>query len=103
MSLIPRQSGSPATRTGRPIVLLLDLLGRRWALRVLWELREPAPSFRVLQARCEDISSSVLWARVGELREAGLVDPGELRLTSLGEELGTSLRPLLDFAGRWAA
>ena len=80
----------------------MDLLGRRWAMRVLWELREPAPSFRALQARCEDISSSVLWQRVGELREARLVDADELRLTGLGEELNRSFRPLLEFADRWA-
>jgi len=28
------------SRTGRPIMALLDLLGRRWVLRILWELRE---------------------------------------------------------------
>ena len=27
------------SRTGRPIMALLDLLGRRWTLRILWELR----------------------------------------------------------------
>lgn len=80
----------------------MDLLGRRWAMRVLWELREPAPSFRALQARCGDISSSVLWQRVGELRDARLVDPEELRLTALGEELGERFGPLLEFAVRWA-
>ncbi|HJV56497.1 MAG TPA: transcriptional regulator, partial [Methylomirabilota bacterium] len=28
------------SRTGRPIMALMDLLGRRWALRVIWELRD---------------------------------------------------------------
>jgi DNA-binding HxlR family transcriptional regulator len=29
------------------VMALLDLLGRRWSLRVLWELRDDAtPSFR---------------------------------------------------------
>ena len=28
--------------TGRPIMALLDLLGRRMTLRILWELRETA-------------------------------------------------------------
>ena len=46
---------------------LLDLLGRRWALRVLWELRGgPAPTFRELQSRCGDVSSSVLAQRLHE-------------------------------------
>ena len=91
----------PSTRTGRPIVLLLDLLGRRWTLRILWELREPQPSFRALQAASGDISSSVLWKRVGELRDAGLVDAAELRLTALGVELLESFAPLNAFAQRW--
>jgi len=59
--------------TGRPIMALLDLLGRRWALRVLWELRSgPVPSFRELQSRCGGVSSTRF--RVGALRrtEAGV-------------------------------
>ena len=46
--------------SGRPIMALLDLLGRRWALRVLWELREGPLQFRALQERCDGMSSSVL-------------------------------------------
>ena len=62
------------SRTGRPVMVLLDLLSRRWALRVLWELRdEGGPSFRELQARCGHISSSVLNERLRELRDAGIV------------------------------
>jgi len=48
---------------------VLDLLGRRWALRILWELRnEPAATFRELQTRCGGVSSSVLNQRLHELR-----------------------------------
>ncbi|WP_196809078.1 winged helix-turn-helix transcriptional regulator [Conexibacter woesei] len=84
---------------------LLDLLGRRWALRVLWELsRAEAPlTFRELQARCEDMSSSVLSARLRELREAGLVetsDPG-LALTASGRSLLEVLAPVSAWADRW--
>ncbi|MCP5041032.1 MAG: helix-turn-helix transcriptional regulator, partial [bacterium] len=65
-------------RTGRPIIVLLDLLGRRWALRILWELGEgdddQGLSFRDLQARCGGLSPSVLNTRLKELREAGLVE-----------------------------
>src|SRR4051794_41984375 len=62
--------------SGRPIMALLDLLGRRWALRVLWELREePAPTFPDLQARCGGVSSSVLPDRLRELAEAGIRRP----------------------------
>jgi DNA-binding HxlR family transcriptional regulator len=84
---------------------LLDLLGRRWALRVLWELRDtPAPSFRGLQARCGGISSSVLADRLRELDEAGVVgrDEAGYGLTRLGRDLLKSLRPLDSWATRWA-
>jgi DNA-binding HxlR family transcriptional regulator len=85
---------------------LLDLLGRRWALRVLWELRDgSAPTFRELQARCGDISSSVLSDRLRELRTAGIVAAergGGYRLTSEGDELLDALAPLDAWAKRWA-
>jgi DNA-binding HxlR family transcriptional regulator len=86
---------------------LLDLLGRRWTLRVLWELHQaPAETFRDLQARCDDVSSSVLSQRLTELREAGVVDVGAngsgYALTRDGRELLTSLGPLDAWARRWA-
>lgn len=85
---------------------LLDLLGRRWTLRVLWELREDAESFRDLQARCGNISSSVLNQRLLELREAGIVTAeksGGYGLTSEGRKLLRALEPLDAWAKRWAA
>ncbi|WP_199924767.1 winged helix-turn-helix transcriptional regulator, partial [Streptomyces sp. WM6386] len=51
----------------------LDLLGRRWALRILWELHQTPAGFRELQRRCERMSSSVLSTRLGELTEARLL------------------------------
>jgi DNA-binding HxlR family transcriptional regulator len=85
---------------------LLDLLGRRWSLRVLWELRDgSAPSFRELQARCGDISSSVLNDRLRELRDAGIVDGerggGGYRLSREGRALLDALTPLDAWAKRW--
>src|SRR3954454_14029931 len=59
--------------SGRPVMALLDLLGRRWTLRVLWELRTPAASFRGLQARCDGMSSSVVAPRLGDRRPPGAV------------------------------
>lgn len=94
------------SRTGRPIMALLDLLGRRWTLRVLWELRDsPAPTFRELQRRCAGMSSSVLADRLRELDEAGLVVRGEggYVLTPAGRDLHASLQPLDAFAAEWAA
>jgi DNA-binding HxlR family transcriptional regulator len=58
------------SRSGRPIMALLDLLGRRWALRILWELRDGPRTFRALRLACDDASPSVLNARLRELRDA---------------------------------
>ena len=82
----------------------LDLLGRRWTLRVLWELRDGrAASFRELRERCDAMSTSVLNQRLAELRTAGLVDagPGGYRLTEHGLELREALAPLDAWAKRW--
>jgi DNA-binding HxlR family transcriptional regulator len=83
---------------------LLDLLGRRWALRVIWELRDEPLSFRQTQARCGAISSSVLNDRITELRAAGIVAAGEAgyRLTAEGRELLAVYGPLDAWAERWA-
>lgn len=94
-----RGSGS-----GRPVMAALDLLGRRWALRILWELHRTPAGFRELQRRCERMSSSVLSARLGELTDARLLalhDDG-YRLTALGHDLVDALRPLDAWSQRWA-
>jgi DNA-binding HxlR family transcriptional regulator len=80
-----------------------DLLGRRWALRVLWELRSEAGTFRSLQAACEEISPAVLNTRLRELREAGLVERTDegYALTRLGRQLIEALAPLDAWSKRW--
>jgi DNA-binding HxlR family transcriptional regulator len=84
---------------------LLDLLGRRWALRAIWELREGPASFRALQERCGGMSSSVLGQRLRELRAAGIVEAGGegYRLTDEGLRLLEAYQPLGAWAERWAA
>jgi DNA-binding HxlR family transcriptional regulator len=85
---------------------LLDLLGRRWSLRLLWELRDgDALTFRELQLQCGNVSSSVLNERLRELREAGVVSqrPGGYRLTAEGEKLIVAFAPLEEWANGWAA
>ena len=91
--------------TGRPIMALLDLLGRRWALRVIWELRDGPLLFRALQKRCEGMSSSVLNQRLQELRAAGIIEPGDggYALTEEGRRLLEVYSPLNEWAKRWAA
>src|SRR4051812_4848645 len=82
----------------------LDLLGRRWALRVLWELRNGPIGARPLLERCDGLSSSVLYERLRELQEAGLVerDGQQWALTTLGADLGAALAPLEAWSRRWA-
>jgi DNA-binding HxlR family transcriptional regulator len=84
----------------------MDLLGRRWALRILWELGAGPLGARTLRERCDGMSSSVLYDRLGELTEAGLVDQddaGAYRLTRQGASLGRALEPLDAWSRRWAA
>jgi DNA-binding HxlR family transcriptional regulator len=94
------------SRSGRPIMALLDLLGRRAALRILWELsRTSEPlNFRALQAAA-DTNPSVLNTRVKELRAAGLVgrEPRGYALSELGERLLEVILPLHAWAEGWAA
>jgi len=93
------------SQSGRPIMALLDLLGRRWALRILWELREESVGFRVLQDRCDNMSPSVLSQRLAELQEAEIVQQNEdadYMLTQDGRTLLQSLSPLNDWALHWA-
>src|SRR5215207_301463 len=93
----------PGAKKPRPVMALLDLLGRRWTLRVLWELRgDDIPTFRELQERCGGMSSSVLSQRIAELREAGIVAPGANALTKDGRELLELLTPVNEWADRWA-
>lgn len=93
------------SRTGRPIMALLDLLGRRWTLRIMWELREGSLTSRALRTACDEASPTVMQSRLSELREAGLIEltPGDgYGLTELGRELNQTLLPLSRFAERWS-
>lgn len=93
------------SRTGKPLMALLDLLGRRWALRIVWELRDGPLSFRALRARCDDVSPSVLNLRLRELRGAGVVAVERAtgyRVTDEGRRLCGALDGLQAWAERWA-
>ncbi len=92
------------SKSGRAGMALFELLGRRWSLRVIWELREGRRlNFRELGQAC-GIAPSVLNTRLAELRETKLV---ELRkdgyaLTKQGAILLHLLMPLHDWAEDWA-
>lgn len=97
--------GTPVrgSRTGRPIMAALDLLGRRTALRIIWELRDNPLTFRALQAAC-DTNSSLLNSRLAELREARLVELAEqgYQLTEQGRKLLQALHPFAVWSNGWA-
>lgn len=93
------------SKTGRPIMAALDLLGRRWCLRILWELRDQPLTFRALQAACGDISPSVLQQRLKDLDEAALVahDGEGYALTKAARDLQPVMLALHDWAEDWAS
>ena len=93
------------SRSGRPVMALLDLLGRRWTLRIVWELREEPRRFRELQDAI-GASPTIINTRLAELRDAKLVelDPeAGYRLTALGQELLRLFLPLHAWSERWMA
>lgn len=99
--MVKRVRGS---KSGRPIMALLDLLGRRWTLRIVWELREEPRRFRELQDLI-GASPTIVNTRLAELREAKLVELDEAvgyRLTGLGNELLRLFLPLHVWSEKWA-
>lgn len=99
-----KTSGDTSVGDRRPIMALIDLLGQRWTLRILWELRDGPLRSRALRTAAGELSPTVLQARVHELREAGILELGEegYELTSMGRELLEAFAPLYRFAQRWA-
>jgi len=98
--------GSPVrgSKSGKPIMALFDLLGRSWALGIVWQLADGDLTFRQLQDRCEGVSPTVLNKRLKELKECALVDHGGngYRLTDLGSELFALLQPFGGWSQSWA-
>ncbi|MBH2020084.1 winged helix-turn-helix transcriptional regulator [Polaromonas sp.] len=87
------------------VSLLLELLESRYALRVLWALKDGHPqTFRLLQDSIGNITPNTLNTRIKELRAAGLLGHGEkgYNVTTLGADLLKRLNDLQAFAGKWA-
>ena len=83
---------------------LLELLESRYAMRVLWALRDGHPqTFRLLQDSIGKITPNTLNTRIKELRAAGLMSHGTdgYTVTALGAELLKRLNDLQAFAGKW--
>jgi DNA-binding HxlR family transcriptional regulator len=91
--------------SGRPLMAAMDLLGRRWALRILWELRDGPTGARKLRAKCDGMSSSVLYDRLRDLHASGLIertDDDAYVLSRMGASLGVALKPLVAWSEAWA-
>ena len=103
---LPRPGGPVrGSTTGRPLMAAMDLLGRRWALRILWELRDEPLGARALRSRCDRMSSSVLYERLEELTDGGLLardETGAYQLTDLGAALVPALQSLDSWARQWS-
>jgi len=94
------------TRETAAVSHLLSLLEARYALRVLWALRDGhAQTFRLLQDSVGGITPNTLNTRIKELREAGLVTHGDhgYLLTASGIDLSKRLSDLQAFAVKWHA
>jgi DNA-binding HxlR family transcriptional regulator len=90
--------------SGKPIMALLDLLGRTWALGIIWNLSKGPATFRQLQERCEQISPSLLNTRLKELKQLKLIeldDQGYI-LSAQGLDLFTIISPLGDWSKQWS-
>jgi DNA-binding HxlR family transcriptional regulator len=95
---------SMSTKENAAVSQLLALLEARYALRVLWALRDGhAQTFRLLQDSVGGITPNTLNTRIKELREAGIVSHGSdgYCLTLSGQDLLKRLSDLQAFAGKW--
>jgi DNA-binding HxlR family transcriptional regulator len=95
---------SMSTKENAAVSQLLALLEARYALRVLWALRDGhAQTFRLLQDSVGGITPNTLNTRIKELREAGIVGHGSdgYSLTLSGQDLLKRLSDLQAFAGKW--
>ena len=88
------------SKSGQPIMALLDLLGRSWAMGIIWHLYNGPSTFRKLQDYCESISPTTLNKRLKELKESHLIERSldGYMLTQQGKELYELIEPL----GGWA-
>jgi DNA-binding HxlR family transcriptional regulator len=89
--------------TGAPIMALFDLLGRRWAMGVVWQLSNGPLTFRALQEKCGNISPSILNSRLKDLKEAKLIERTIVgyQLTAMGRRLFEILEPFKAWTNTW--
>lgn len=88
----------------RPMMLLIDLLGRKWSMRIIWELKQETCTFRELQIRCGGISPTIVNRRVKDLLEANIItksEPKGYKLSQIGYELVDLFDPINQWSQRW--
>jgi DNA-binding HxlR family transcriptional regulator len=92
------------SKTGAPIMALFDLLGRRWAMGIIWQLSDGPLPFNELQKRCDSISPTILSGRIKDLCESHLIEKTleGYSLTAQGKELFRILEPFKEWAIKWA-
>ena len=99
------QNSTEVASSTRPIMQLIDLLGTKWIMRILWEMNAGPCTFRELQDRCGGISPTMINNRMKDLIAGNLVDkdsPNGYQLTELGQELLELFAPLNQWAEKWA-
>jgi DNA-binding HxlR family transcriptional regulator len=98
--------GNPVrgSTSGAPVMAIFDLLGRRWAMGVVWQLAGGPLSFTELQSRCGSISPTILSARIKDLVESKIIERtlDGYQLTKIGQELFAILEPFKTWAQKWA-
>ncbi len=95
-----------STKENAAIGQLLSLLESRYAIRVMWALKDGHPqTFRLLQDSVGNITPNTLNTRIKELRAAGLMDHGNngYVVTALGADLLKRMGDLSAFASKWVA
>ncbi|MFZ2736708.1 MAG: winged helix-turn-helix transcriptional regulator [Burkholderiaceae bacterium] len=88
------------------ITELLALLESRYALRVLWALKDGhGQTFRLLQDSVGGVTPNTLNTRLKELRSAGFISHGKegYAVTAWGADLLKRMADLNAFAPRWAS
>ena len=92
------------SKTGKPIMALLDLLGRTWGLGIIWNLHAGPATFRELQQRCEKISPTLLNTRLKELKSLQLIESeaSGYQLSQQGKDLFYIISPLGNWSTQWA-
>ena len=95
-----------STKENSAVNQLLELLESRYAIRVLWALKDGHPqTFRLLQDSVGNITPNTLNTRIKALRLAGLMSHGDngYTVTVMGADLLKRLNDLQAFAGKWLA